>query len=129
VRDLCHADVGISEHRLGSLDVVVREFWRTASGAADAPRGGEARLGALVQGSRLVILQGDGRLWTLRSLQAVLVYRGEYGRARTVAEQLQQIAHRIGDPAIVAVADRLMGNTLLTLGRPREAQQCLERVL
>jgi predicted ATPase len=65
----------------------------------------------------------------LRALQGVLVYRGEYGHARTVAEQLQQIAGRIGEPAIAAVADRLMGNTLLTLGRPREAQQCLERVL
>ena len=35
---------------------------------------------------------------------------------RMVAEQLQQIAHRVGDPAIVAVADRLMGNSLLTIG-------------
>jgi predicted ATPase/DNA-binding winged helix-turn-helix (wHTH) protein len=71
----------------------------------------------------------DAQASALRSLLGVLVYRGEYGRARTVAEQLQQIAHRINDPAIVTVADRLMGNTLLTLGRPREAQQCLERVL
>lgn len=71
----------------------------------------------------------DAQASALRSLQGVLVFRGEYSRARTVAEQLQQIASRIGDPAIVAVADRLMGNTLLTLGRPREAQQCLERVL
>jgi hypothetical protein len=34
LRDLTYGDVGISEHRLGSLDVVVREFRRTASGAA-----------------------------------------------------------------------------------------------
>jgi hypothetical protein len=47
VRDLRHADVGIGEHRLGGLDVVVREFWRTASGATCPPGGGEARLGAL----------------------------------------------------------------------------------
>jgi ATP/maltotriose-dependent transcriptional regulator MalT len=71
----------------------------------------------------------DAQAAALRSLQGVLVFRGEYGRARTVTEQLQQIAYRIGDPAIVGIADRLMGNTLLTLGRPREAQQCLERVL
>jgi hypothetical protein len=46
VRDLSHADVGIGEHCLGGLDVVPREFWRTASSAARAPRGGKARLGA-----------------------------------------------------------------------------------
>lgn len=42
VRDLSHADVEIGEHRLGGLDVVVGEFWRTASGAASTPRGGQA---------------------------------------------------------------------------------------
>jgi hypothetical protein len=47
VRDLSHADVGIGEHRLGGLDVVVCEFRRAASGAANAPRGGKARLGTL----------------------------------------------------------------------------------
>jgi len=31
VRDLSHADVGIGEHCLGGLDVVLREFRRTAS--------------------------------------------------------------------------------------------------
>jgi hypothetical protein len=34
VRDLGHADVGIGEHCLGGLDVVVREFRRAASRAA-----------------------------------------------------------------------------------------------
>jgi hypothetical protein len=47
VRDLSHADVGIGQHRLGGFDVVAGEFWRTASCAARAPRGGQARLGAL----------------------------------------------------------------------------------
>src|SRR5215469_1175983 len=36
VCDLSHADVGIGEHRLGSLDVVVRQFRRPASRAARA---------------------------------------------------------------------------------------------
>ena len=31
---MSYADVGISEHRLGGLDVVVSQFRRTASGAA-----------------------------------------------------------------------------------------------
>jgi hypothetical protein len=47
MRDLRHADVGIGQHRLGGLDVVICEFRRTAPGAASAPRGGKARLGAL----------------------------------------------------------------------------------
>ena len=44
-------------------------------------------------------------------------------------ERLWQIAHQIGDLAIVTTADRLMGITLLPLGRLQEAQQCSERVL
>src|SRR6202171_1642716 len=47
LRDLSYSDVGIGEHRLGGLDVVVGEFRRSASRAASAPRGGQARLGAL----------------------------------------------------------------------------------
>ena len=45
--DLGDADVGVGPHRLGGLNVVVSEFWRTTSGTARAPGGGEARLGAL----------------------------------------------------------------------------------
>jgi hypothetical protein len=47
VCDLGDADVGVGQHRLASLNVVVGEFWRTTSGAACAPSGGEACLGAL----------------------------------------------------------------------------------
>jgi len=47
VRYLGHGDVGIGEHRLGGIDIAVREFRRSASRAASAPRGGQARLGAL----------------------------------------------------------------------------------
>jgi hypothetical protein len=37
LRDLSYGDVGIGEHRLGGLDVVVGEFRRPASRAASAP--------------------------------------------------------------------------------------------
>ena len=53
VCDLSHADVGIGEHRLGGLDIVVSEFRRPASGAASTPRGGEARLGTLADQAAL----------------------------------------------------------------------------
>ena len=46
MRDLSHADVGIGEHRLSGLNVLVRQFRRAASRTANSPRGGEARLGA-----------------------------------------------------------------------------------
>ena len=46
MRDLSDTDVGISQQCLGGFDVVIGEFWRTASGAAKPTRGGEARLGA-----------------------------------------------------------------------------------
>ena len=55
--DLSHADVGIGEHRLGGLDVMVGEFRRPASGAAGTPRGGEARLGALPDQTALKLCQ------------------------------------------------------------------------
>src|SRR3954447_27069575 len=47
LRDLSNGDVRIGQHRLGGLDVILGEFRRTASGAAKAPGGGKARLGAL----------------------------------------------------------------------------------
>ena len=34
------ADVGVGQHRLGGLNVIVGEFWRTTLGAARAPGGG-----------------------------------------------------------------------------------------
>ena len=42
-----HADVGVGQHRLGGLDVVVGESRRAAYRAAGGPRGDQARLGAL----------------------------------------------------------------------------------
>jgi hypothetical protein len=53
----------------------------------------------------------------------------DIARVFNAVERLWQIAHQIGDPAIVTAADRLMGITLLPLGRLQEAQQCSERVL
>src|SRR3954453_11603667 len=40
LRYLSDGDVGVSEHRLGSLNVILGEFRRTASGATEPPRGG-----------------------------------------------------------------------------------------
>jgi predicted ATPase/DNA-binding winged helix-turn-helix (wHTH) protein len=71
----------------------------------------------------------DAQARALETLMAVHTSRGEYGKAWTTVERLWQIAHQIGDPAIVTAADRLMGITLLPLGRLQEAQQCSERVL
>ncbi|MBV8088466.1 MAG: winged helix-turn-helix domain-containing protein [Alphaproteobacteria bacterium] len=65
----------------------------------------------------------------LFSLQGVYRWRGEYGKAASSTERLQQIAQQIGDPLITAVADRYMGNTLITTGRLSEAQRYFERVI
>jgi tetratricopeptide (TPR) repeat protein len=71
----------------------------------------------------------DAQARALSALVSVYTYRGEYRDARAAGERLQRIAHRIGAPLIVVVADRVLGTTLLTAGMLREAQQCLERVL
>jgi hypothetical protein len=47
MRDLGHANVWISQQRLGGLDIVVGEFRWTPSRAARATGSGKARLGAL----------------------------------------------------------------------------------
>jgi tetratricopeptide (TPR) repeat protein len=65
----------------------------------------------------------------LSTLISIYGFRGEYGRARIAAERIEQIATRIDDPVKLRVAYRQMGLTLLTSGKPREAQQYLERVL
>ncbi len=53
VRDLSCGDVGVGEHRLGGIDVVVGEFRRSASRPASATRGGQPRLGALADQAAL----------------------------------------------------------------------------
>ena len=47
LRDLSDGDVGIGQHRPGSLDIVLAEFRRTASSATEPPGGGQTSLGAL----------------------------------------------------------------------------------
>ncbi len=71
----------------------------------------------------------DAQARALSALATVYTYRGEYGQAATAIERLWQVAHRIGDPAILIVAERNMGASLLVAGRLVEAQQCFERVL
>jgi predicted ATPase len=65
----------------------------------------------------------------LSTLLAIYVLRGEYDRTRIAAERIEQIAHRIDDPVSLLAAYRELGATLLTSGRPREAQQYFERIL
>jgi tetratricopeptide (TPR) repeat protein len=65
----------------------------------------------------------------LLTLLAIYAFHGEYGGVQIAAERIEQIAHRIGDPIYLRFAYQQMGAARLTRGRPREAQQYLERVL
>jgi predicted ATPase len=65
----------------------------------------------------------------LSTLISIYTSRGEYRRAQIAAERIEQIAHRIGDPTHLRLAYQHMGSALHLMGRPREAQQYLERVL
>jgi predicted ATPase/DNA-binding winged helix-turn-helix (wHTH) protein len=65
----------------------------------------------------------------LSTLISIYASRGEYGRARIAAERIEQIAHRLGNPIYLRFAYQQRGATLFWGGRPREAQQYLERVL
>ena len=65
----------------------------------------------------------------LSTLLSIHYFRGEYAMAQTAAERIEQVAHRIGDPIYLRFAYQPLGTTLIPRGRPREAQQYLERVL
>jgi predicted ATPase/DNA-binding winged helix-turn-helix (wHTH) protein len=65
----------------------------------------------------------------LSTLLSIYYFRGEYAMAQIAAERIEQIAHRIGDPIYLRFAYQPLGTTLIPRGRPREAQQYLERVL
>jgi predicted ATPase/DNA-binding winged helix-turn-helix (wHTH) protein len=65
----------------------------------------------------------------LSTLLAIYTSRGEYARALIAAKRIEQIADRIDEAVSLHVAYRELGVALLTSGKPREAQQYLERVL
>ena len=65
----------------------------------------------------------------LSTLVPIYAFRGEYAKGETAAERIEQIAHRIGDPILLRLAYQQRGVTLFLRGRPREAQQYLERIL
>ncbi|HEY2534356.1 MAG TPA: transcriptional regulator, partial [Xanthobacteraceae bacterium] len=65
----------------------------------------------------------------LSTLISIFTSCGEYRRAQIAAERIEQVAHRIADPTHLRLAYQQMGSALHLQGRPREAQQYLERVL
>jgi predicted ATPase len=71
----------------------------------------------------------DAQAGILSNLVANYIFQAEHRKGLTAAERLYEVATRIGNPAIVRVADRSMGIALLMLGRPREGQRFLERFL
>jgi predicted ATPase/DNA-binding winged helix-turn-helix (wHTH) protein len=83
---------------------------------------------ALELAERLNQLDIQARL--LWGLGTLLDRRGEWRAALGVAERLRSTAQQIGDPAIVAVADRLLGLKILSItGRLPDAQRSFERAL
>ena len=71
----------------------------------------------------------DAQAAALSLLISIYVFREEYDKARIAAQRVEQIAHRVGDPIHLRFAYQQMGSMLVWRGRPREAQQYLERVL
>ncbi len=65
----------------------------------------------------------------LSTLVPIYAFRGEYAKGQAAAEKIEQIAHRIGDPTLLRLAYQQRGVTFFLKGRPREAQQYLERIL
>jgi predicted ATPase/DNA-binding winged helix-turn-helix (wHTH) protein len=71
----------------------------------------------------------DAQAEALSTLVPIYAFRGEYAKGQIAAERMEQIAHRIDDPIHLRLAYQQMGVTLFLRGRPRDAQQYLERVL
>jgi len=67
-----------------------------------------------------------------RALVGVITHHSfgaEHDTTRAAAERLLQLSNRIGDAALSRTANRLMGNALVMVGRPREGQVFLEKFL
>jgi predicted ATPase/DNA-binding winged helix-turn-helix (wHTH) protein len=71
----------------------------------------------------------DGQARALIGLITHHSFSAEHDRTLAAAERLLLVTDRIGDVALIRVASRLMGNALVMLGRPREAQGFLELYL
>jgi predicted ATPase/DNA-binding winged helix-turn-helix (wHTH) protein len=71
----------------------------------------------------------NGQARALTSLRTLYVHRGEFGSVRSVTERIAEIANRSEDSIGRRAAWRQIGITLLTSGKPREAQQYFERAL
>jgi tetratricopeptide (TPR) repeat protein len=71
----------------------------------------------------------DAQLQTLGTLWVFHFYCGECRATEPIAERFYRIAPRTGDDAVIAVAERLRGNTLHHLGHQREAESCFQRLL
>jgi predicted ATPase/DNA-binding winged helix-turn-helix (wHTH) protein len=71
----------------------------------------------------------DTQVWALATLAVWNGMDRDHGAARIAVERLQRIADRVGDPAMVAVANRRTGSLQYMGGRFGEAQQSFERVV
>jgi predicted ATPase/DNA-binding winged helix-turn-helix (wHTH) protein len=71
----------------------------------------------------------DAQARALTTLVPIYAFRGEYSKGQIAAERIEQIAHCIGDPIHFRWAYQQTGVTLFLRGRPRKAQQYLERIL
>jgi predicted ATPase/DNA-binding winged helix-turn-helix (wHTH) protein len=71
----------------------------------------------------------DAQVGALSTLLAIYIFHGEYARVQIAADRIEQIAHRIGDPIYLRFAYQPKAAMLFLRGRPREAQQYLDRVL
>jgi predicted ATPase len=71
----------------------------------------------------------DAQQRALWGLWILHTYSGECRVAQSIAERLSRVAARSGDPAVILMADRIMGNTLQYGGDQRAAQRRFERVI
>lgn len=71
----------------------------------------------------------DAQARALMGLYNHHIFRAEHDKGFAAAERFSLVATRIGDPTVMRSADRVMGNVLFMLGRPREGRELLERFL
>jgi predicted ATPase/DNA-binding winged helix-turn-helix (wHTH) protein len=71
----------------------------------------------------------DTHAWALMVLSAMYANSQNFGAAWAAVNQLEQIAQRSQDAAIIAIAERRKGYVLFAQGRFGEAQRSFERAL
>ncbi|HUA54610.1 MAG TPA: hypothetical protein VMB81_20700, partial [Candidatus Sulfotelmatobacter sp.] len=119
--------------RDGQADARNRMWLQIAVGSSLRVTMGQARRAQTLLAAALDTAEAlddvEAQARALTTLSGAYTFLGEHDEAWASTVRLKQVVDRIGDPAGILVADRMMGTNLAAMGRLQEAERSLERVV